>query len=1110
MHFNLVYGRSGTGKSNFIYNDIKKKLEEDKEKKIFVIVPEQSNMSAERKLLEITGQNCIMNTEVLTLSRMAYRVLLETENTLKPITKIGKSMLIFDLISKEKANLNFLGKSMQNVDVVDRLFTELKKHDVSQESLNKLEIEDKYFSLKLNDIKLLYEDYNNRISEKLLDENDALSILCDEFDKTNMFDNVDIYIDDFLGFTKQEYRVFEKIASKANSITVCVPTDTLFMNKEKENDIFYFNKKFANKLLEIVASLNGDVSTICLEEPYRFKSEELKFLEKNFESNKEKYEKAPKDIKLFLANNPYTELAYVADNIYKLVKEEGYSYNEIGIISENVESYSEDAKALFPKYNIPLFIDEKKQLNQNLLIRYIISLIDIFVKNFSYDSVFNFLKIGLSDYSPEELYYFENYCQKWGIRNNKFKKEFTYEEESQNQQMFEAMRKEIIDPLIAFKEKVDSNKTYSQISKAIYEFLDENEIIEKLDKKLKEYDNYELFLEYNTTYSLLNKVFDEMDVIFKDEKTTFEKYKDTFLVGIGTSELGKIPSTQEQVIFGDTDRTRNSKIRALFIVGANDGYFPKEFKSEGYLNDDDRSFLKTQGVELAKDSVESLYEEQFNIYRALTTPEEKLFISYSSSDKEGNALRKSSLIKKMRRLFENLKEDSDVVEKRYEITNENASFENALENYRNYLDGENIEEKWEHAIRYFYNKDSIKLNRILSGKDYTNKADKLSKENVEKLYGKRLYTTISRLENYRRCPFSFHLNYGLKLKEKNELKIQTVDTGSFMHEVIDELFRRMEENEIDVDALTDEDIKKLVDDIVNQMLISSRYYLFTSSEKYKLLTRRLKKVVYQAIIYIIYSLKNSDFKLLGHELAFGGKGASYDSIKIDFDDKHIELSGKIDRVDTAKLSDEEYIRIIDYKSSVKDLDLNQVLAGLQIQLITYLDAACKERKANPSGILYLGLIDNVIRASKNLSVEEIEAKIKQQFRMKGLVLADINVIKMMDKNIENGKQSDIIPVYLSKDGEITKKSNAVNKEDFERLTKKVKEIIKELSKEILEGNIDIKPYKYNQKTGCDYCSYKSICMFNTLFEGNDYYRIPKKEKELLLEEIREKYDERIQ
>ncbi len=1110
MHFNLVYGRSGTGKSNFIYNDIKKKLEEDKEKKIFVIVPEQSNMSAERKLLEITGQNCIMNTEVLTLSRMAYRVLLETENTLKPITKIGKSMLIFDLISKEKANLNFLGKSMQNVDVVDRLFTELKKHDVSKESLDKLEIEDKYFSLKLNDIKLLYEDYNNRISEKLLDENDALSILCDEFDKTNMFDNVDIYIDDFLGFTKQEYRVFEKIASKANSITVCVPTDTLFMNKEKENDIFYFNKKFANKLLEIVASLNGDVSTICLEEPYRFKSEELKFLEKNFESNKEKYEKAPKDIKLFLANNPYTELAYVADNIYKLVKEEGYSYNEIGIISENVESYSEDAKALFPKYNIPLFIDEKKQLNQNLLIRYIISLIDIFVKNFSYDSVFNFLKIGLSDYSPEELYYFENYCQKWGIRNNKFKKEFTYEEESQNQQMFEAMRKEIIDPLIAFKEKVDSNKTYSQISKAIYEFLDENEIIEKLDKKLKEYDNYELVLEYNTTYSLLNKVFDEMDVIFKDEKTTFEKYKDTFLVGIGTSELGKIPSTQEQVIFGDTDRTRNSKIRALFIVGANDGYFPKEFKSEGYLNDDDRSFLKTQGVELAKDSVESLYEEQFNIYRALTTPEEKLFISYSSSDKEGNALRKSSLIKKMRRLFENLKEDSDVVEKRYEITNENASFENALENYRNYLDGENIEEKWEHAIRYFYNKDSIKLNRILSGKDYTNKADKLSKENVEKLYGKRLYTTISRLENYRRCPFSFHLNYGLKLKEKNELKIQTVDTGSFMHEVIDELFRRMEENEIDVDALTDEDIKKLVDDIVNQMLISSRYYLFTSSEKYKLLTRRLKKVVYQAIIYIIYSLKNSDFKLLGHELAFGGKGASYDSIKIDFDDKHIELSGKIDRVDTAKLSDEEYIRIIDYKSSVKDLDLNQVLAGLQIQLITYLDAACKERKANPSGVLYLGLIDNVIRASKNLSVEEIEAKIKQQFRMKGLVLADINVIKMMDKNIENGKQSDIIPVYLSKDGEITKKSNSVNKEDFERLTKKVKEIIKELSKEILEGSIDIKPYKYNQKTGCDYCSYKSICMFNTLFEGNDYYRIPKKEKELLLEEIREKYDERIQ
>jgi len=228
MHFNLVYGRSGTGKSYYIYNDIKKKLEEDKEKRIFVIVPEQSNMSAERKLLEITGQNCIMNTEVLTLSRMAYRVLLETENTLKPITKIGKSMLIFDLLSKEKANLNFLGKSMQNVDTVDRLFTEFKKHDVSIESLDSLDIDDKYFELKLNDIKLLFNDYNKKISDKLLDENDALSILCDEFDKTNMFDGVDVYIDDFLGFTKQEFRVFEKIASKAENITVCVPTDTLY------------------------------------------------------------------------------------------------------------------------------------------------------------------------------------------------------------------------------------------------------------------------------------------------------------------------------------------------------------------------------------------------------------------------------------------------------------------------------------------------------------------------------------------------------------------------------------------------------------------------------------------------------------------------------------------------------------------------------------------------------------------------------------------------------------------------------------------------------------------------------------------------------------------
>lgn len=265
----------------------------------------------------------------------------------------------------------------------------------------------------------------------------------------------------------------------------------------------------------------------------------------------------------------------------------------------------------------------------------------------------------------------------------------------------------------------------------------------------------------------------------------------------------------------------------------------------------------------------------------------------------------------------------------------------------------------------------------------------------------------------------------------------------------------------------------------------NKYYIFTSSAKFRLLTRRLKKVVYQSICYIVYSLKYSDFKIYGHEIEFSNIG-KFDTIKLDVEDKKVEITGKIDRIDVAKLSDKQYVRIIDYKSSSKELDLVQVQAGLQIQLITYLDAICNQSDLEASGVLYLGLIDNVVKNAKNLSEEEIEKKIRNNFKMKGLILADISVVKMMDNKLQTGA-SDIVPVYISKDGTLSeKKSSVISKEKFEELQIQVKEIIKEISKEILKGKIDIKPYSYNKKTGCDYCKYKTICMFNTNIKGNEY------------------------
>ena len=1103
MEFNLIYGKSGSGKSNYIFEDLKNKI--DTGKSIYLIVPEQSNLTAEKKLFEYTGKTTLLNAEVLTLSRMASRVIDEVGIAQKTrLSKIGKAMLIYDILSKSKNELKFLGKSDKNIDIVGNMLTEFKKHGISTKNLIDFNSENEYMNLKLKDISLIYQKYQEKIENSFIDENDVLDILAENLEKSNIFNDAIVYIDDFQGFTPQEYRVFEQLLTKISEISVAVCSNELEEQSNKETDIFYFNKKFAKKLIEISENKNAKINKVYLKDNKRFNNEELKFLEENlYELNKNKYTNKLKHLNLFLADNPYSEMEYVAKEIIKLVRDEKYRYNQIGIVTKDIDMYVEEAKAVFTKYEIPLFIDTKKELNQNILIKYIISLLDIYSKNWSYDAMLNYLKIGLNNFEAEEIYELENYCRKWGIKGSKwYNREFNYEPVNDKQSRLEEIRKEIVEPLIDLKNKTLENRTFYEITKELYNFLSDRGINEILDRKIKQIDSIEISEEYNTSYKILVQIFDELVMLFKNEKVGFEKYKELFQIGIKNSELGKIPLLQDQVILGDTERSRSHQIRALFVVGINDGVFPKTAREEGYLNDSDREVLRECGLEIAKTGEELLYEEEFNIYRTLSLAEEKLYLSYDSSDKEGKSLRPSTLIKKIKRLYPNLKEKTELENKEFQVINEHVGLEEALKAYKKFLNGEKITLEQENLILYFYNTQKEVFELACKGASFSNLPEDINDENIEKLYGKNLKTSVSRLENYRKCPFSFHLTYGLNLKEKDELKMEAVDTGSFMHEVIDEFFKRIDEKGVGVKTISDELVNQICSQIIEELLEQSKYYTFSSTAKFKLLTRRLKKVVIKSIGYIIYTLRNSDFEVLGHEIEFNNL-SEFKPIQMSlFEDNKLEIVGKIDRVDIGFANEKQYVRVIDYKSSIKKMDLNQIASGLQIQLITYLDALTEQKDYEASGLLYLGLIDNIVKASKNMSEEEIEREIRKGFKMQGFVLADVSVIKAMDNTLGNGETSNIIPVSLTKDGEISNfKSNSLKKEEFDNLQKAVKKAIKNISEEILKGKIDIKPYNYDKHTGCDFCKYKTICNFNTNIKGNEYDYINKYSKEYVLEQI---------
>lgn len=1090
MSFRIIYGKSGTGKSSFIFNEIKQKIYE--ENKIYIITPEQFSFTAEKKLMESIGTGAVFNAEVLTFNRMAYRIMNEVGGAKKiNLSSCGKSMLIYNILISQKSNLKFLGKSDENIELISTQITEFKKHGITpQDFENSISlIKNDYLKAKMNDMLIVYKEFENVVHNNFIDENDVLTILNNQLSETDTFKNSIIYIDEFVGFTKQEYDIIAKLMNMAKMVTINICTDSLELVNCPESDIFYANKQTADRLLKLAVS-----EKISIEKPIfrqntdRFKNEELSHLEQNLYAVPYKKFVGNGDIqniKLFLANNQYSEIEHVASQIVKIVKANDLRYRDISVITKNLDTYSNLCKVIFNKYDIPVFIDEKKDLSQNMVVRYVLSILEIFAKNWSSESVFNYVKTGFVGMDKDEIFAFENYCTKWGIKYSKwYKGEWNFGDEKEDNkaqiQRFRELRSLIVNPLIELKKQLKSTDNVKNITTKLYEFLIKNNISNKIEEKIKqltELGKAELAGEYSSSWKIIMNVFDEIVLVFGNETVNFEKYMQLLKIGLGNSDLGKIPGTQDQVTVGDVDRSRSHKVKAIFIIGLNDGVFPSINKSEGFFNDSDREDLKNQGIELAKGTIERLYEDNFNIYKAFTTAEEKLFLSYSSSDSEGKSLRPSSLVTKVKKIFPNLKEESDIINKQSEVLLENTTFEELLNQLRDFRDGKQIDGKWFAVYKFFEQSDEWKqkLNSAIQALNYKNNPERITSKNIQKLYGNTLSTSVSRLEQYKSCPFSYFLKYELRLSDKDNFKVKPVDTGTFMHDVIDEFFNFISENSLSIRQIEDEQIEKIIEEIIAAKLGLNKNYIFTSTPKYQVLTQRLKRVVQKSIKYIVESIRSSDFDVLGNEVEFK-KGKKYEPIKYNLDDgKTVEITGKIDRIDIGKFGDDRYIRIIDYKSSVKDIDLEEVYAGVQLQLLTYLDAVCEKEDVLPAGVLYFNLIDNIIKSNNKLPEEDIKEKIREQFKMKGLVLADIDIVKMMDKTLQDGGKSKIVPVNLNKDGSIKKNKSCISKEEFEYLQKYMTKIIKEISEEIMDGNIEIKPNRKKKRSPCEFCEYKSIC-----------------------------------
>ncbi len=1107
MGLRFILGRAGSGKTYTCLKEISAMQEENKSNSIIYIVPEQFSLQAEKDIISFTKGRGIMQAQVLSFNRLAYTVFGETGISKKEhITDIGKTMLIRKTLEENSENLIYFKKAASKSSFSQQLaltFSEFFKYGVTENSLLSSigEEETSVTSMKIKDTALIFGKYKEKTSESFSSSEEALDVLFNRIENSSIIKNANIWIDGFYGFTAQELKIIEKLILCCEEVNV-----TLTINRASiENKtlpmtaLFYEPKETYNALCDIANSVGKNIKTTFLEENKRFFSPSLEYLEKAFMH----YTPAPFNdecsIHIHEADNIYKEVQFLTGKILDIVQTNDLRFKDIAILTGDLENYQNIIKSYFAQCGIPYFADSKKDIISNPLLCLIISLCHMVTSNMNNQRVFSFLKTGLTPMETGDIEKLENYVLKYGIKGYKWKSDkWVYgiknPETAKITEEADEIKNRLFDILKPFTEKIDSSKKYTcgEISEAILSFLDENNVIQKLDlmgEKLRSQGNSDKYYENIGCWNTVSSIMDTMHTINGSAPLTLEEYTDLFESAAQSSKIGIIPSGTDRVIVGDIDRTRLPEIKVLFIIGANDGKLPPPLSAEGIFSETERDYMTLKGISLAHGSKRRTFEEQFVLYSAITKPSEYIYITLSTGTYDGKTLTPSPLVSKIKRIFPSVEiSHSDDMEN---FSSPVLSFHHL----GNILQNKSFTPKWQAAYKFFteneyWLKKTKTLEYALTPQPLT---ERLSPKTAQKLFGNSLYTSISRLEKFSSCPYYYFADYTLNAKERQVYQLSSPDIGTLFHGVLYDIFTEASEKNIDISSLDHEEIKKMVDLSVEKQIENNSMEIFKTQSAMKYLVKRIKRISLRSVETLLDQSSKSAFRPKSFELKFG-PSSPLPPVVIDVGNgKKIILNGQIDRVDVYETDGNTYVKITDYKSGNKSFSFQDIYYGLQLQLLIYIDAlissgVLKNENILPAGIFYFRIKDPVVNIQGSYSEEYVQELITKELKLSGLVLDQKEILKALDESLDSGVTSKTLPVAINKDGTLAKSSVAADSKTFGTLIDYSLKKAGDTGRKIQDGYILPSPYKQGTKMPCDYCPYGSICGFAASGNKPRYFR----------------------
>lgn len=1163
---NIYYGGENIEKEKFIFEHIKGRS--------LLLVPDQFSLQAERDAFFYLDKTGLMDLAVVDFSALGHKILKEAGGPVPPlIDKYGRHMLLTRILEESDDALKiYKGVRGKNsfVERVNMLISEMKRSEVSVDMLREVSesLEDSSFlKYKLKDIVTLFSLYEEAIAGKYLDSEDYITFYGDKMLDSSLVAASDVWVYGFDTFTPKNMLVLERILKTARSLNIVMtwedaaktppersakddagdpsqsgdaawPGDAGFLAADDREDLFSLTGFVIRNLVEMAEDLNEEVTCQAITGFVRDNLWSKTMREISVSQEDSLQEKDPR-ITAVCTSNIYAEADRAAAYILQLVREHGYRFGDIVVVCNDTGLRSGVIRRTFVRWGIPVFIDQKRKVIQHPVVGFLLSLLEIIGNGYRDSAVMQLIKSGFLGLAEEEQDALENYVQQFKIRGTLWKKPFSrrgdnYTAEDLNR--FNELREQVVSVIETARDRIGKYNTAGEKIRGLYGFLADDfmmeDRIEAMAKAQQEAGFLDGAAETGQSWNVICRIFDQIVETVGEERLSGRALRQIVEAGLAEMEIGIVPVNPDSVLVGTMQRTRVGRVKALLVLGANEGLLPLQKTDEGLLSEREKAVLEEMDLEFSRTEDMVKQEERLAIYRTLSQPEERLYVSCSRIDETGGELRPSAVFRELENFLQSRAESDDSVVlgdlEDGEVTEIAVSPKGAIsyltDAFREYLEDGKLDEDWLYAGLWYGSHEPEEMERIRRGMEFDNEQNALGGQLADALYrGDRraIEASASRLEKYSGCPFAHFISYGLRPEDLRVFEMGPREIGDIYHECIMKLSQRLTAGEdsfqgldavpvaiTDPDSrwmkITQEECREEIRRILQEETGTYREGLLSSGRNESYRTERIVDICSRVAWAMIGQVRRGRIREMYFEQPFA-RGAQLPPIRVTAGEHEVLIKGKIDRMDVLEMPEHEdgletAVRIVDYKTGGDSVDVEHFRSGYKLQLMLYLKAATQKQEVKPAGVFLFKIREIDADADARTVVPgevAAEERMEDAYKLEGIVLDDMDLIDAMDTEI--GGASKVLPIkYVKKNGTYSGSSGGYlfSREEFEELSAQVDRQVDRICREICDGKIDIRPKKEkkkdmegNYKTSCKYCSYKSICMFDTAFPGCRYERV---------------------